>query len=178
MQRRHGEESNGQGACTPTSAACRRLDSYRGGERTMSYDDSTSDQFSGDALGRDALHSALADLAGTMPDDPRRVSDVHTRARRLKARRQVAHATGIAVAVAGAVGAAAFVAVRPGTSHVSIIPAASATSSDSASSAAPACSAVLDSLPPGSLTPPAANAGPDAGAKSQDTPSPGKPAAS
>jgi hypothetical protein len=141
----------------------------------MSTHDSTPDQSSADTRGRGALHVALADLAGTMPDDPRRLSNVHARARRLR-RRRVAHTTVAAVAVAGAAGAAAFAAARPGSTQVSILPASEPTSA-SAPSPLPTCSAVLAALPPGSLTPPAAG-GPAGDATKQDAPSSGKPAAS
>jgi len=145
----------------------------------MSYHDSTPDQASSDESERGALRLAMVDLAGTMPDDPRRAGNVHTRARRLRRRRQVARATVIAAAVAGTVGAAAFAAVRPGSAQVSIIPSASEPSSGSASSPLPACSAVLASLPPGSVTPPAATTGSAASRTKQDaTNAAAKPAAS
>jgi hypothetical protein len=70
---------------------------------------------------RRSLGAALAELADTMPENPFRVEGIHARARRLRTRRRVTRAT--AGVMVGAATIAALVAVRPGASHVTTIPA-------------------------------------------------------
>jgi hypothetical protein len=86
-----------------------------------------------DEYERRSLGAALADLADAMPENPFRVESVHARARRLRTRRRVIRAT--AGVMVGAVTIAALVAVRPGASHVTTIPA----SQPSALPAPPSC---------------------------------------
>jgi hypothetical protein len=81
-----------------------------------------------------ALSVALADLADTLPDDPSRVDGVHARVRRLKTRRQVRRATaGVVVGVATIAG---LIAVRPGPTAITTIPA----SQPSTTAVLPSCS--------------------------------------
>jgi len=87
-----------------------------------------------------ALSVALADLADTMPDDPDRVEGIYARARRNRNRRRATRA-GVGVLV-GAATIAGLIAVRPGPSAVSTVPASPSTEP---APALPACS---------SLTPP------------------------
>jgi len=100
-----------------------------------------------------ALSVALAELADTMPEDPNRVEGIHARARRFRTRRRAARA-GIGVVV-GAATIAGIVAIRPGPSAVSTVPASAVTDQ---APALPACG----TLPPAALTPdPATTSSPD-----------------
>jgi hypothetical protein len=56
--------------------------------------------------------------------------------------------------VAGATATAGLLALRPDSTHVSVVPAAGEPTTVSAVSPAPTCSAALAALPPGALTPP------------------------
>jgi hypothetical protein len=85
-----------------------------------------------------SLGTALADLAATMPDDPYRLDGVHAKARRLRHRRRAARATAGVVTAAAVV--AALVAVRPGATSLSTIPASAPTTS-------PSCAAALANAP-------------------------------
>jgi hypothetical protein len=85
---------------------------------------------------------ALADLADTMPEDPHRIDGIHARAQRLRTRRRARRAA--AGLVVGAATVAGIIAVRPGPSAVSTVPASP--SSEPAVPALAACS---------TLTPPA-----------------------
>jgi len=93
-----------------------------------------------------SLGTALADLADTMPDDPYRVDGVHARARRLGRRRSAVRVTA-GVATAAAV-VAALVAVRPGTTHLSTIPAG-----PPATSALPSCAVAVANAPAPAVAP-------------------------
>jgi hypothetical protein len=82
-----------------------------------------------------ALSVALADLADAMPDDPYRVEGIHARARRLRTRRRATRAgVGVLVGAATIVG---LIAIRPGPSAVSTVPAGPSTEQ---APALPACS--------------------------------------
>jgi hypothetical protein len=104
-------------------------------EQTMSDRDVTTN----DDEGR-LLSQALAHLADAMPEDPYRVDEVHTRARRLRNRRRVARAAVGVMATAATV--AAFVAVRPDSTPVSMVSASQPTTT-----ALPSCSAALAAAP-------------------------------
>jgi hypothetical protein len=82
-----------------------------------------------------ALSVALADLANTMPDDPDRVEGIYARARRNRNRRRATRA-GVGVLV-GAATIAGLIAIRPGPSAVSTVPASRSTEQ---APALPACS--------------------------------------
>jgi Domain of unknown function (DUF5666) len=82
-----------------------------------------------------ALSVALADLASSMPDDPYRVEGIHARARRLRTRRRATRAgVGVLVGAATIVG---LIAIRPGPSAVTTVPASPSTEQ---APAVPACS--------------------------------------
>ena len=100
-----------------------------------------------------ALSVALADLADTMPDDPHRVEGIHARARRFRARRRAVRA-GVGVVV-GAATIAGIIAVRPGPSAVSTVPASAVTDQ---APAPPACGTLS---PPAVTSSPAAQPSPD-----------------
>ena len=82
---------------------------------------SAHDTNPGDEQGQRSLAVALADLADTMPSDPYRVDGIHAKARRLRTRRRVTRTAG--AVVVGVATVAALVAVRPGTSDVTTLPA-------------------------------------------------------
>ncbi len=103
-----------------------------------------------------ALGTALADLAASMPDDPFRIDGVHARARRLRQRRRAVRATAGAAVAAAVV--ATLVAVRPGATSVSTVPASQPTTL-----VVPSCTAALASAPPAPTVDPA-TASPDAAA--------------
>jgi hypothetical protein len=94
-----------------------------------------------------SLGHALADLAATMPEDPYRVEGVHARARRLRQRRRATRVTAGVVVSAATI--AALVAVRPGPTHVSTVPASQPTTT----SALPSCSAALAAAPTRAVVP-------------------------
>ena len=98
-----------------------------------------------------ALSVALADLADSMPDDPDRVEGIYARARRNRNRRRATRA-GVGVLV-GAATIAGLIAVRPGPSAVSTVPASPSTEP---APALPACS----TLTPPPLSPPSSTATP------------------
>src|SRR5438094_218580 len=96
------------------------------------------------------LSVALADLADTMPEDPYRVDGIRARAQRRRHRRRARRAAGgLVVAAATVVG---IIAVRPGPSAVSTVPASP--SSNPAVAALPACTALSPPpLVPGTVAP-------------------------
>jgi hypothetical protein len=100
------------------------------------------------------LSVALADLADSMPDDPDRVEGIYARARRNRNRRRATRA-GVGVLV-GAATIAGLIAVRPGPSAVSTVPASPSTQP---APALPACSTLTP--PPLSTIAPSAPSGAD-----------------
>jgi hypothetical protein len=123
---------------------------------------SEHDTKTGDEHAHQSLAVALTDLADTMPDDPFRVDGVHTKVRRRRNRRRATRTVG--AVVVGAATIAALVAVRPGPTHVSTVPASqpSATTSPlscaAALAAAPDAAAVPEPKPGASVTDVAADA--------------------
>jgi hypothetical protein len=82
------------------------------------------------------LSLALADLARTMPDDPRRLAKVRERARRARRRRTVAQGTVVTATVGGL--ALGLVATRPGSSGGTANPATGAAAATASGPSAPA----------------------------------------
>lgn len=107
---------------------------------------SEHDTKAGDEHAHRSLAVALTDLAGTMPDDPYRVDGVHAKARSLRKRRRATRVAG--AVVVGAATIAALVAVRPGPTHVSTIPASQPSATTVPLSCDAASAAVPDAVTP------------------------------
>ena len=107
---------------------------------------SEHDTKTGDEHAHRSLAVALTDLADTMPNDPFRVDGVRTKVRRLRNRRRATRTAG--AVVVGAATIAALVAVRPGPTHVSTIPASQPSTTTGPLSCAAALAAAPDTVTP------------------------------
>ena len=131
---------------------------------------------SGEERARAPLAIAMAELADTMPDDPFRVDGIHAKARRLRTRRRAIRAT--AGVVVGAATVAMLVAVRPGPTHLSTVPAGQPSTTTGLPSCGSALAAVTDAetkpetMPGGSGTDSAAADAKRAAASEVDAASP------